>query len=297
VPNGVIKSAVAAEWRWENYRIGKPPPLAYKPIEFNAARRSSNELSKRRPSDIEGDQTAILTRKPSLMRRASLALGSPSLSPSSTISLSISSLHHSLERSPRLKNLKSIALLRTHSVHSNPFRPPHEIRCTPSTSSSSESMRKAPNLSLEETADFGLSEGFDTFDTDPRLVVPSGSISGPRVDATRPNLGPALTEALMQASHAECEPGTTADLLSVVLGRDSRPSGFSYTNLNHPCRIWWGTDDDKISEKSMRWLEKTVGAELRIVEGEGHNLMTCSGVMIDVFKSLAKDAGRCVGRR
>jgi len=57
--------------------------------------------------------------------------------------------------------------------------------------------------------------------------------------------------------------------------------------------IWWGEEDDKVSEKGMSWLESGSGvkAGLRVVKGQGHNLMTCSEVILEVFESLKKDAG------
>ena len=32
MPNGVIKSATAADWKLQTYLLGKPPPLAHKPV-------------------------------------------------------------------------------------------------------------------------------------------------------------------------------------------------------------------------------------------------------------------------
>jgi pimeloyl-ACP methyl ester carboxylesterase len=58
-----------------------------------------------------------------------------------------------------------------------------------------------------------------------------------------------------------------------------------------PVKIYWGQDDDKISEKSVRWMEKTMtaGVELLVLQGEGHNLMASSGTMLSVFQSLAEE--------
>lgn len=75
-----------------------------------------------------------------------------------------------------------------------------------------------------------------------------------------------------------------------ILGRNSRPWGFSYTEIEQPCKIWYGANDDKISEKSMRWCERFMDAELVVVPGEGHNLMTSSRVMVEVLESLAVDS-------
>jgi hypothetical protein len=106
---------------------------------------------------------------------------------------------------------------------------------------------------------------------------------------------PSFNMALQQASHAECEPGTTSDLLSIVLGRQNanRPWQYAlnYADFSLPVKIYWGSDDDKISEKSVRWMEKTMtaGVELLVLEGMGHNLMTSDATMLEVFQSLAQD--------
>jgi hypothetical protein len=162
--------------------------------------------------------------------------------------------------------------------------------------------------------DFVLSEGFDTFALDLKMGLPSPSTPtrtssvlslstltsrstpsptgtpSPAPPRPKPPSGPSLTLALTQSSHAECEPGTTADLLSIVLQRDSKPWGFRYEDVEAKCKVWYGKEDDKISEKGMRWMERTMGAEVRVVKGEGHNLMTSAGIMCEAFESLARDA-------
>jgi hypothetical protein len=51
-----------------------------------------------------------------------------------------------------------------------------------------------------------------------------------------------------------------------------------------------GYEGRQEKKKGMRWLERTMGAELTVIQGEGHNLMTSAGVMVDVFESLVKEA-------
>lgn len=135
-------------------------------------------------------------------------------------------------------------------------------------------------------------DGFDTLASDlyPSPVAPSGwTTTPPSVTVSSVSTSPGFTQALMQASHAESLSGTTADLLSVVLGRDAKPWGFSYTDIRHPCKIWYGAEDERVSEKSMRWMERAMDAELLVVNGEGHNLMSSRVVMFDVLDSLAED--------
>lgn len=195
-----------------------------------------------------------------------------------------------------------------------------------SRNSSSSSLNRIPsantNTNTPRPLDFGLSEGFDRFPSD-MIPKPLGSTNSPtpkkkgftaysysysysysrspnpsssripnRPDSPSRPSGPSFGVALQQASHAECEPGTTSDLLSIVLGRQhaNRPWQYAlnYADFSLPVKIYWGQDDDKISEKSVRWMEKTMmaGVELLVLEGEGHNLMTSSGVMLGVFQSL-----------
>ncbi len=119
---------------------------------------------------------------------------------------------------------------------------------------------------------------------------------------------PTFAKSLLQASHAECLNGTTADLLTILnrgggagggagdsssaspspsASATSTPWGFDYRDIDQSCKVWWGSEDDKISEKSVRWMQSEMGCEVEIVKGQGHNLMTVSRVMFDVFESLS----------
>lgn len=196
VPNGVIKSAIAAEWRLESYFLGKAPSL-----------KALNKAGIPTSPSLDGESMRSLSSAPS---------------PVTT--------------SPIYNNFASLPLS-TSSVH-------------------------VPANMSEDS-----------------LLVTSS---------------PSFLTALMQASHAESLSGTTADLLSVILGRDCKPWGFSFTDVKRACKIFWGTLDDKVSEKSMRWMERSMDAELVTLKDEGHNLMSSRGVMYDVLDSLAND--EAVGR-
>lgn len=194
VPNGVIKSAIAAEWRLESYFLGKAPTLKQ-----------------------------VGTKKEAATSQTSLPEGTRSRSSLSDRGAEVTS--------------KSDAYARVRE-----------------------------HIPLEN------GEGFDFTDQTHHFTT-----------------SPAFAHALMQASHAESLSGTTADLLSVVLGRDAKPWGFSYTDITAPCKIWYGALDDRVSEKSMRWMERAMDAELVVVAEEGHNLMSSRTVMYDVLDSLAED--------
>lgn len=282
----MIKGAVAAEWHWESYRLGKPPPLTYAPLEHTAKGGASSESLDRPTSETEPLPLLSPIRRPSLMR--CMSLFATRRESTSDCSMSTPPSRESLNLPRKLGGLRPLAVLRSHSANVIPSRQSLQYERTPCTSTSSEmqSVLRTP-LSAGQP-DFGLGEGFDTFGTDLGLAIPT--LTRSHLDRTKPPTGPALTQALLQASHAECEPGTTADLMSVVLGRDGRPWGFSYSDVQQPCKIWWGSEDDKISEKNMRWMEKSMGAELKVIQGQGHNLMTCAEVMVEVFESLAREA-------
>ncbi|OCF36447.1 hypothetical protein I316_01696 [Kwoniella heveanensis BCC8398] len=128
----------------------------------------------------------------------------------------------------------------------------------------------------------------------PSMLSKTASSSSRSIEGDYPPpapTGPEFTLAVTQASHAECEPGTTSDLFSIVLNRDPRPWGFEYHDIKNSIKIWYGDEDDKISEKSMRWMERSMeDVELIIRKGEGHSLMTSRGTMWEVFESLGKEA-------
>ncbi|KAL1413455.1 hypothetical protein Q8F55_001222 [Vanrija albida] len=204
VPNGVIKSAIAAEWRIESYFMGKAP---------NAKQPKSPQMA-----------TAGLR----------------------------------------------------------------------STASLDADGRTSRSSFGQDGAQLESGEGFDPFASELYsalpVVAPRLSTASPTpVSAASVSASPAFPQALMQASHAESLSGTTADLLSVVLGRDAKPWGFSYTDIRHPCKIWYGAQDDRVSEKSMRWMERAMDAELCVMPEEGHQLMSSRVVMFDVLDSLAED--------
>jgi len=343
VPNGIIKSATAAEWRLQSYFLGKPPPLSYSPIGYTAQATSSSAYLPLGSARNASMLSVAGTRKPSLLHRASSIVLRTKNSNLNTIA------------EPEYVNLAELTEVQSGILPMRPLisakarswkgignevpkvdkkdltrlQPPgrdiHDPWKSSSRDSSTSSLHRIPSTSnTPRPLDFGLSEGFDRFPSD-MIPKPLGSTNSPAPTpkkkgftaysysysysysrsptasssriSTRPDSpsrpsGPSFSVALQQASHAECEPGTTSDLLSIVLGRQhaNRPWQYAlnYADFSLPVKIYWGQDDDKISEKSVRWMEKTMvaGVELLVLEGEGHNLMTSSGVMLSVFQSL-----------
>ena len=276
MPNGVIKSAVAAEWKFQSFRLGKPPPLVHKPISHIAESPGRPSLDRSKSEMVHPHNSPYLARSPDLRRSSQVLFIDPP-------SASTASLATTPVKTSRLRNLKSLTPLRSRSDN-GPVK---------SSASSIKSTSTSPSKSVhpQSVNGVGLVEGFDPFTSGLHDTLPITPLSSTTPD--QPAVGPALTTALLQASHAECEPGTTNDLLAIILNRPHRPWGFDYTDLNNPVKIWWGSEDERISEKSVRWMERSMvkgGAEVKIVLGEGHNLMTCATVMCEVFESMSKEA-------
>ncbi|SPO34735.1 uncharacterized protein PSFLO_00206 [Pseudozyma flocculosa] len=93
-----------------------------------------------------------------------------------------------------------------------------------------------------------------------------------------------LGVALLRASHSESQRGSASDL-SLVLGK--KPWGFDFTDVRHPCRIWHGSRDERVSLASAKWMERSLDdCRLHVVEGAGHNLMTNTAVIFEVLESI-----------
>ncbi len=218
---------------------------------YDAVRETPSQALSRAASVSRWDCRASSNLSPSLLRRASHFLNGKD-SPS-VIWCETPPMADVLERSPRISHLGSLTPSRSHSDNTVPSRFSLDSQHAPyaSLSSASPSSLHTTDVSIGVAADFGLGEGFDSLGTDLSLAIPLPlQRSSTTFGHARPPIGSALTQALMQASHAECEPGTTADLLSIVLNRDSRLHDFSYIDVRHPCKIWWGTKDDKRKRKA-----------------------------------------------
>lgn len=101
---------------------------------------------------------------------------------------------------------------------------------------------------------------------------------------------PIFSMALSQASHAECEPWTTFDILRIVLNKPYRPWGFRYEDVIPRSHVWVGEDDKLISKESVLWMEEVCGATVDRRVGEGHNLLSSPKVLCDLFKCVGEDA-------
>ncbi|GEM09347.1 alpha/beta fold family hydrolase [Rhodotorula toruloides] len=328
VPSSVLRTAQAAEWRVQGWRFGAPPMLVHSPVGYNAksgrmvagsevdtgdgglptsplgspgllspdgqlvTRRGSKSViggiggffggsdrgSPARVDSPSSDRRASLRPVSFFGRRASDSGSSPT-SPASSglahLTPSTPVRRHSFLASPKSTLSPPLTPLRPDSPSSTLLRPlshasPIHASFTVSTSS----------LASQATA-------FLASDDSPRLAIPPA----------------ALIDGLLRASHAESLRGSTSDLLVLLERTSPSPSnssslsgkntgGFSYSSVPHRLRVWYGSQDDRISLTSVRWLEREVEGrcEVRVVEGVGHGLMASNKVMLEVLESIAAEA-------
>ena len=106
-----------------------------------------------------------------------------------------------------------------------------------------------------------------------------------------------LANALVRASHHEAQRGQTGDLLA-ILERDSRPWGFSYADVRHQVKVWYGDKDEKIGEGAIRWMERIMkDCAVIICKGQDHGLMANAAVVVEVLESIEREALRRKGAR
>ena len=270
VPNGLIKAALMADWHYTSRSMGEAPQHRHKPTGISHESLSPTvELHGLGLVAIHPPRDSPTpSRKPSLMRRASQALmGTP-------------------------PSLRSVALRKATGTpvdrETSASPAPSEV----SVFSSAANRTLASPKAIKTGLNYGLVEGFD-----PISPLPHASSSTSKTSTPKPPMTSSLLETLSQASHAECEPGTTLDILQIILGRShvnasadpvTRAWGFSLCDVKAPVKMWWGAKDEKVTERGVRWLERAVGGEVVVLGGMGHNLMSRGEVMVDVLSSFER---------
>ena len=197
VPNGIIKSATAAEWRLQSYFLGKPPPLSYSPIGYTAQATSSSAYLPLGSARNASMLSVAGTRKPSLLHRASSIVLRTKNSNLNTIA------------EPEYVNLAELTEVQSGILPMRPLisakarswkgignevpkvdkkdltrlQPPgrdiHDPWKSSSRDSSTSSLHRIPSTSnTPRPLDFGLSEGFDRFPSD-MIPKPLGSTNSP----------------------------------------------------------------------------------------------------------------------
>ncbi|EUC63801.1 alpha/beta-hydrolase [Rhizoctonia solani AG-3 Rhs1AP] len=329
VPNGLIKTAQAAEWRLQGWMLGKPPTIQYEGIGFDASapmspgRMSFSSFSEYDEVDdfdaAEGGGREFETirgkesdRGKELDRRefATIRGKAPELEDDPEEPESPTT---PLPPPPKLKGLRSMSSLKSRSAKSEPGK-----HTAPTVGlglglgiddPDARTQAWASEFGEGDRREFGQGDRREFGQGDRPRQRRSLSLNArplrPTLDARspttpvppsprspNPNPNPktvTLASALLQASHAESLKGGTADLLS-ILERDSKPWGFSYADVRQPVRVWYGDRDDKIGVGSVRWMERVMkSCEVRIVKGAGHSLMTHAEVVVEVLESIAKE--------
>ncbi|EJT99921.1 alpha/beta-hydrolase [Dacryopinax primogenitus] len=353
VPNGLLKTAQAAEWKVQGWRLGKPPTIQYQAIGYNAATGASTGVDDRQSfqfSDYDdlADFDGRFSSRTSLQATINGISSLPPIPPTPPTSSDVSP--KGVVKHKTSKGIMSIFRGNKHNGGISPKTPSSTTSTLPKGSRGSfitgrrhsnagQSIMSAtstlPSLNLPtiEPDDVGLGIKFDILEEyamtgalptrksdgpptiNPRAGLGRRSISltsrnssrngGPSALAAplmqRANTSPTapppkapgkaitLADALVRASHAESLKGGTADLLA-ILERDSKPWGFSYTDVRHSVLVWYGEKDEKISINSVRWMERAMtDCKVKLVQGAGHSLLTNAQVVVEALESIAKE--------
>ena len=144
---------------------------------------------------------------------------------------------------------------------------------------------QAPSFSQRSHPSPGsTSSGKDATPSPPTSIYSAQTPTKPFATTLAPTSN--IATALLRASHKEAQKGISNDLLS-ILERDNRPWGFSYADVKHPVKLWYGSRDEKIPETGIRWMERVmISCEVKICAGKDHGLMVCADVVVEVLESL-----------
>ncbi|KZT62241.1 alpha/beta-hydrolase [Calocera cornea HHB12733] len=354
VPNGLLKTAQAAEWKVQGWMLGKPPTIQYQGIGYNAATGTSTGVDSR-PSfqfsdyddlaDFDGRFSSHTSLQPTVGGITTL----PTIPPTPPTSKEVSPkgvIKHKTSKgimgifrggkngvaSPKAPSSAASTVGKGHRSFMSGRRHSNAGQSIMSVTSTLPSL----NLPTIEQDDVGLGIKFDILEEYAMTgTLPSRKSDGPPTINPRAGLGRrsisltsrnsshnesslmapgliqrasttpsahslkpsgksiSLADALVRASHAESLKGGTADLLA-ILERDSKPWGFSYTDVRHPVLVWYGEKDEKISVNSVRWMERAMmDCKVKLVPSAGHSLLTNATVMVEALESIAKE---CVSR-
>lgn len=258
VPSGVIKTAQAAEWRVQGWRLGKLPKMQAQPVGFDPRAPLSSEstasspifaeYSMRLTTENQEDHLSSRTPSPSLLSESDHC-GDFSLGETARTATFLSTSAQTRIRkasfdanaglsSPPCVETPSTRLVRKVSTSS---------KATPTAPTSIRSHRTTPRAAAE--LDLGT--------------------------------------ALMRASHAESLKGGTSDLLT-ILQKNSKGADFAYSEIARPVKVWHGLKDDKISLQSVMALETLIpNCTVHAIPGADHSLMTNVAVFIQVLQCIA----------
>lgn len=334
VPSGVLKTAQAAEWKIQGWRLGKAPPSVVVERDddmFNVAETAEDhedDYDSRKDASVDGSVLSKAAKRESLASLGIVGSGDvvdklERMYPDGGIRLagphatSSTRSAHAAASTPRRKGSLSVngkSLLgsilggsaksnRSYSgdaspssvrstgrrssyfaasaIHDSPASSARE-RSSGLTAPATPTSASSKRTSYLSDRSFPPRSPTDSHSSLDHPSSPSASSIPPRgshltATPTRASISPAvLISGLLRASHAESLPGSTLDLL-VLLDRSSNSAAktIDYRAVERPVRVWFGDKDDRISENSVRSLEREMKqCRVEVVPGADHNLMT-----------------------
>ncbi|KAH8927916.1 alpha/beta-hydrolase [Atractiella rhizophila] len=251
VPNGVIKTAQAAEWKVTSWKLGKAPKLAVEGVGFDKAAPVAWNKESTSFDSSDYDQLSDIGSRFSQEVQERWADGSTGGVKRSKL---FGGLFEAKKPTPQRRN----------------------------TSSPRSGLRNSPLPSTEDCSPPPSISPRTSFNNRPPSLASSSN--APYEPPPAQDIG----TALLQASHAESLKGGTADLLA-ILGKNGRPFGFKYSQVNAEVKVWHGDRDEKIPLSSIRWMEREMlSCTVNVVQGADHSLMTNPKVMVEALESIAE---------
>lgn len=262
VPNKVIASAQAAEWKLQAWKLGRPPTINVTPVGYDPrAPVSSAEFSDSMLDDVQG--------------REILSLDDYSSQADSDAASTV--LGRSVGSSKRKTSSKGLSsfLGRRNSENAKANVKPPVYR-----SASASSVLDANEHSSQDSLGIASS--------------PSSRLRHASTGAMASE-SPSFANVILRASHAESFRGGKLDLL-MILERRGKAWDFDYADLKVPCKIWMGENDERISVSSVRALSNAIPqCSLKLLRRTDHNLLTNVDCMMDVLSSISEEAEGCLG--
>jgi pimeloyl-ACP methyl ester carboxylesterase len=273
VPSSVIKTAQAAEWKVQAWKLGKPPTVALQGVGFDPRAPLSSESTASSPvfanfaKDYPDDESDPTTPRPPI------TFGR--LSPSSSIA---SSLDQELAIRPSAS---------TPSLLPVPARKP-SLRTKKGSKGLFSSIFGSPRLDESTSSSIAVASG-STVSQRTSLPLKRSTSASPEPALRSKDVKEDLGTALLRASHAESLRGGTADLLT-ILERTNKAAGFAYSDVERPVKVWHGLKDEKISLEGVLSMERTMqNCKVTVIPGADHSLMTNVPVIVQVLRSIASD--------
>lgn len=272
VPTPLIRTVQATEWKLQEWVLGRPPPRADVGLSYDARSPASYDHSSgilqlggtQQTSSLSGSGIEV----PSALPGESISEPWTEITAVPPDPDELGERTHTL--APKRSRIRA-SMINVASKLSS--APPEVTKLENAAKASISSTDKPSRISRDGSPSLGAAQ---------HRPASRSSIAQSHESS--------LATALIQASHAESMSGSSSDLLTLLRG-DAKTWMKVYQDVRSPCKIWFGEKDDKIGSKTLDWLRREVAdCELIILKDEGHNLITSSAVMLQVFESLHVDS-------